>query len=49
MDDEAPGYSATDASGLVGEVFGGNLPIAEAIEKLRTRLLDLTSSNRLLK
>ncbi|QEZ47473.1 DUF4011 domain-containing protein [Cupriavidus oxalaticus] len=36
-------------SAPVGEdLFGGDLPIATALEKLRTRLLDLTSRNRLL-
>ena len=30
------------------EVFGGRLPIAEALQKLRLRLLDLTARNRLL-
>ena len=49
MSDDDPAYEATDASGLIDEVFGGKLPIKEAIEKLRTKLLDLSSQNRLLK
>lgn len=48
MNDEGLAYQETDASALVGEVFGGNLSVPEAIEKLRTRLLDLSSRNRLL-
>src|SRR5438552_9768372 len=38
----APGATVTD------ELFAGRLPIKEALAKLRLRLLDLTSRNRLL-
>lgn len=41
-------YQANDADALVGELFSGGIPVAEAIERLRTRLLDLSSRNRLL-
>lgn len=41
-------YKAESADGLVGEIFSGGLPIAEALQRLRTRLLDLSSRNRLL-
>jgi transcription elongation GreA/GreB family factor len=42
-------YKANDADAIVGEIFSGGITVAEAIERLRTRLLDLTSRNRLLK
>jgi hypothetical protein len=48
MPDDSTTYQPTDASGLVGEIFGGGLSTPEAIEKLRARLLDLTTRNRLL-
>lgn len=41
-------YQANDADAIVGEIFSGGITIAEAIERLRTRLLDLSSRNRLL-
>ena len=41
-------YQATDAAGIVGEIFGGGLSVPDAIERLRARLLDLTTRNRLL-
>jgi very-short-patch-repair endonuclease len=41
-------YKEDDASKLAGELFGGKLTVAEALSKLRTRLLDLTMRNRLL-
>ena len=41
-------YQANDADNIVGELFSGGLTVAEAIERLRTRLLDLSSRNRLL-
>lgn len=47
MDETGP-YEATDASKLVDEVFSGKVSLAEALAKLRTRLLDLTMRNRLL-
>lgn len=44
----APTYQAADANEIVSELFSGKLPIQEAIHRLRIRLLDLTSRNRLL-
>ena len=41
-------YQANDAEALVGEIFSGGLTVGEAIERLRTRLLDLSARNRLL-
>jgi hypothetical protein len=41
-------YASDDASRLTQEVFGGKLTIQEALERLRTRLLDLSIRNRLL-
>jgi very-short-patch-repair endonuclease len=41
-------YSANDAGALVGEIFSGGLSTSQAIEKLRTRLLDLSARNGLL-
>ena len=41
-------YRANDADSLVGELFSGKIDVAEAIERLRTRLLDLSSRNPLL-
>lgn len=41
-------YTANDADALVGELFSGRITVGEAIERLRTRLLDLSSRNRLL-
>lgn len=41
-------YQANDAGGIVSEIFSGGITTAEAIERLRTRLLDLSSRNRLL-
>ncbi len=41
-------YQANDADAIVGEIFSGGITVAEAIERLRTRLLDLSSRNRLL-
>lgn len=41
-------YKANDADAIVGEIFSGGITVAEAIERLRTRLLDLTARNRLL-
>ena len=41
-------YQANDADTLVGELFSGDITVGEAIERLRTRLLDLSSRNRLL-
>lgn len=48
MSDDDIEYKAESADGLVGEIFRGQLPIAEALQRLRTRLLDLSSRNRLL-
>ena len=41
-------YRANDAVELVGELFSGGITVGEAIERLRTRLLDLSARNRLL-
>ena len=41
-------YEANDADALVGELFSGGITVGEAIERLRTRLLDLSARNRLL-
>lgn len=41
-------YKANDADTLVAELFSGGISVGEAIEKLRTRLLDLSARNRLL-
>jgi hypothetical protein len=41
-------YQAHNADELVGELFSGGVTVGEAIERLRTRLLDLTARNRLL-
>lgn len=41
-------YQANDADAIVGEIFSGGITVAEAIERLRTRLLDLSARNRLL-
>ncbi len=48
MPDDDIEYKAESADGLVGEVFSGRLSIAEALQRLRKRLLDLSSRNRLL-
>ncbi len=48
MANDQPEYQANDAGEIVGELFSGKLPMAEALERLRTRLLDLSSRNRLL-
>ncbi len=41
-------YLANGADSVVGEIFSGGVTVAEAIERLRGRLLDLSSRNRLL-
>src|SRR5689334_4913189 len=43
-EDSGPPLSAS----VTDELFSGRLPIKEALAKLRLRLLDLTSRNRLL-
>lgn len=49
MDQQQTGeYQANNADAIVGEIFSGGITVAEAIERLRTRLLDLSSRNRLL-
>ncbi|NLT22020.1 MAG: DUF4011 domain-containing protein [Syntrophorhabdus sp.] len=45
---DSTAYQAADANEIVSELFSGKLPIQEAIRRLRVRLLDLTSRNRLL-
>lgn len=41
-------YEAKDVAKLVGEVFSGQLTTRDALQRLRTRLLDLSPRNRLL-
>ena len=41
-------YRANDATPLVGEIFSGGLSVGDAIERLRTRLLDLSARNGLI-
>ncbi len=41
-------YQPNEAGVLVGELFSGGITVGEAIERLRTRLLDLSARNRLL-
>ncbi|MEK8088754.1 DUF4011 domain-containing protein [Thermithiobacillus plumbiphilus] len=41
-------YQTNDADALVGELFAGGISVGDAIERLRTRLLDLSARNRLL-
>jgi very-short-patch-repair endonuclease len=48
MSTEADLYQEDDAGKLASELFGGKMPIKDALEKLRTRLLDLSMRNRLL-
>lgn len=50
MSEEQDGqaYEANDAGKLVGELFSGRLSTQEALQRLRTRLLDLSPRNRLL-
>ncbi|MHB9117304.1 MAG: DUF4011 domain-containing protein [Burkholderiales bacterium] len=49
MEEQQTGeYQANDADAIIGEIFSGGITVAEAIERLRTRLLDLSSRNRLL-
>lgn len=45
---EGGDYQANDADAIVGELFSGGITVGEAIERLRTRLLDLSARNRLL-
>ncbi|MDD3813128.1 MAG: DUF4011 domain-containing protein [Desulfocapsaceae bacterium] len=47
-DNEENKYQANDADTVVGEIFSGGITVSEAIERLRKRLLDLSSRNRLL-
>ncbi len=49
MEEQQTGeYQANDADAIIGEIFSGGITVGEAIERLRTRLLDLSSRNRLL-
>lgn len=41
-------YQANNADVLVSEIFSGGITVGESIERLRTRLLDLSARNRLL-
>lgn len=45
---EGSSYQAEDATKVARELFGGKLGVKQALEKLRTRLLDLTLRNKLL-
>lgn len=45
---QAGEYQANDADVLVGELFSGGITVSEAIERLRTRLLDLSGRNSLI-
>ena len=46
--EEQKKYQANDAEEIVGELFSEGITVTEAIERLRTRLLDLSARNRLL-
>jgi transcription elongation GreA/GreB family factor/very-short-patch-repair endonuclease/tetratricopeptide (TPR) repeat protein len=48
QEQQTDAYQANDADTLVGELFSGGISVGEAIERLRTRLLDLSGRNRLL-
>ena len=48
MEQETSPYRANDPNELIGELFSQKLPIDQALEKLRTRLLDLSANNSLL-
>lgn len=41
-------YQANNAEEIVGEIFSSKTSVGDAIERLRTRLLDLSARNRLL-
>ncbi|WP_165922943.1 DUF4011 domain-containing protein [Sulfurirhabdus autotrophica] len=41
-------YKAENVEGTVNELFSGKLSLEQALQKLRTRLLDLSARNRLL-
>lgn len=41
-------YESENVDKTVGDLFSGQLSLAQALQKLRTRLLDLSSRNRLL-
>ena len=41
-------YDAPNVDALVSEVFSGKIPLEQALQKLRMRLLDLSARNRLL-
>jgi transcription elongation GreA/GreB family factor len=49
MDDKHVTDPGIEVPGLAHDVFGGKVPLKDAIEKLRTKLLDLSSNNRLLR
>lgn len=50
MSENDPGklYEAESSQKIVGELFRGKLKLEEALQRLRTRILDLSSRNRLL-
>lgn len=48
VDSEKVEYQAESATALVDELFSGKFSIADSLQRLRTRLLDLSSRNRLL-
>ena len=47
-EDNSKGHLQNDVSSVVDEIFSGKNSIADALEKLRTRLLDLSGRNALL-
>ena len=40
-------YKADEAGALAQELFSGKLSVAKSLERLRTRLIDLTMRNKL--
>lgn len=50
MSENDPGelYEAENSQKIVGELFRGKLTLEQALQRLRTRILDLSSRNRLL-
>ena len=47
-DDKSITYEAENADKIVSEIFSGKISLEQALQRLRTRLLDLSSRNRLL-
>ena len=48
MEDQKNVYEEEAPQNLIGEIFSGKLTLEQALQRLRIRLLDLTSQNRLL-